>query len=136
MVGIFATLERINLFYENELTNASNISLYTDASSTIGFGGFFQNEWFYDSWPEELPIMSDYCASMAFRELYPIVVAAVLWGKQWSGENILFYCDNIATVQIIKNGRSKEPLINEIYETSDCYVEQLFAIFSDEICYE
>jgi len=39
-------------------------------------------------------------------------------------------------VQIIKNGRSKEPLINEIYETSDCYVEQLFAIFSDEICYE
>ena len=39
-------------------------------------------------------------------------------------------------MQIIKNGRSKEPLINEIYETSDCYVEQLFAIFSDEICYE
>jgi hypothetical protein len=43
-----------------------------------------------------------------------------LWGKQLSGENILFYCANIATVQIIKNGRSKEPLINEIYETSDC----------------
>jgi hypothetical protein len=61
-----------------------------------------------------------------------------LWGKQLSGKNILFYCANIATVQIIKNGRSKEPLINEIYETSDCvcYVEQLFAIFSDEICYE
>jgi hypothetical protein len=39
---------------------------------------------------------------------------------------------------MIKNGRSNEPLINEIYETSDCvcYVEQLFAILSDEICYE
>jgi hypothetical protein len=60
-----------------------------------------------------------------------------LWGKQLSGKKILFYCANIATVQIIKNGRSKEPLINEIYETFDCvcYVEQLFAIFSDEICY-
>jgi hypothetical protein len=46
--------------------------------------------------------------------------STVLWGKQLSGENILFYCANIATVQIIKNGRSKEPLINEIYETSDC----------------
>jgi hypothetical protein len=42
-----------------------------------------------------------------------------LWGKQWSGKNILFYCANIATVQIIKNGRFNEPLINEIYETSE-----------------
>ena len=33
-----------NLFSKNELTNATNISLYTDASSIIGFDGFFQNE--------------------------------------------------------------------------------------------
>ena len=71
----------INLFYENELTNASNISLYTDEASTIGFGGSFQNESFYGSRPEELPKMSDYCVSMAFLTLYLIVVAAVLWGK-------------------------------------------------------
>ena len=104
----------INLFYENELTNASNISLHTDALSTIDFDGFFQNEWFYDSWPEELPKMSDYCVSMAVLELYPIVVVAVLWGKPLSGENILVYCDNIVTVQIIKNGRSKEPFIMKL----------------------
>jgi len=71
----------INLFYENELTNASNISLYTDAASTIGFGGSFQNESFYGSRPEELPNISDYCASMAFLKLYLIVVGAVLWEK-------------------------------------------------------
>ena len=69
----------INLFYENELTNACNIPLYTDASSTIGFDGIFQSDWFYGSWREELSKMSDYCASMVFLELYPIVVAAVLW---------------------------------------------------------
>ena len=69
----------INLFYENELTNACNIPLYTDASSTIGFDGIFQSDWFYDSRREELSKMSDYCASMVFLELYPIVVAAVLW---------------------------------------------------------
>ena len=71
----------INLFYENELTKASNISLYTDEASTIGFGGSFQNESVYGSRPEELPKMSDYCVSMAFLTLYLIVVAAVLWGK-------------------------------------------------------
>ncbi|CAG2243511.1 unnamed protein product [Mytilus edulis] len=45
----------IHLFYDNQLTTASSISLYTDASSTIGFGVFFKNKWFYDKWPEELP---------------------------------------------------------------------------------
>ena len=127
----------INLFYENELTNASNISLHTDASSTIGFGGFFQNEWFYDSWPEELPKMSDYCVSMAVLELYSIVVVAVLWGKPLSGENILFYCDNIATVQIIKNGRSKDPFIMKLMRRlTMCAVTAMlnnFAIFSEHV---
>jgi hypothetical protein len=71
----------INLFYENELTNASNISLYIDEATTIGFGGSFQNESLYGSRPEELPKLSDYCVSMAFLKLYLIVVAAVLLGK-------------------------------------------------------
>ena len=76
----------INLFYENELTNASNISLYTDEASTIGFGGSF-----YGSWPVELPKISDYCASMAFLKLYLIVVGAVLWGKWWSKKGKGYY---------------------------------------------
>jgi hypothetical protein len=37
----------------------------------------------------------------------------------WSGKKILVYCDNIVTMQIIKNGRAKEPFYNETYETSD-----------------
>ena len=44
---------------------------------------------------------------MAFLELYPIVVAAMLWGSEWNGKQILFYCDNEATVHIINKGRSK-----------------------------
>jgi len=44
-----------------------------------------------DSWAEELPKMSDYCASMAFLELYPIVVAAVLWGKTLVREKGIFF---------------------------------------------
>jgi len=44
---------------------------------------------------------------MAFIELYPIVVAALLWGSEWKRKKIIFYCDNEATVAIVKKGRSK-----------------------------
>lgn len=69
-----------------------------------------------------MPNILDYCASMAFLELYPIVVAAVLWGTQWPGKKILFYCDNITTVQIIKNGRSKEPFIMKLMRRLTMYI--------------
>jgi len=50
---------------------------------------------------------------------------------------MLFYYDNIATVQIIKNGRSKEPLIMEyMRRLIMCAMLNNFVIFSDEICYE
>lgn len=81
--------------------------LYTDASSTLGFGGFFKGHWFCDSWTEKLPSEPDRDISMALRELYPIFVAAILWRKYWSSKRILFYCDNAATVNIIQKGRSK-----------------------------
>ena len=44
--------------------------------------------------------------SMAFFELYPIVMSAILWGSEWKGKKILFYCDSEATVHIINKGRS------------------------------
>ena len=78
--------------------------------------------------------ISYYCAAIAFLELYPIVVAAVLWGKQWSGEKILFYCHNIATVPIIKNDRSKEPFIMKLMRhLTMCVMLNNFAIFSEHV---
>jgi hypothetical protein len=106
--------------------------LYTDASSTKGFGGFYQGKWFYDTWPKELPDISDKTLSMAFLELYPIVVAAVLWGKDWSGKRILFHCDNLAAVQILTKGRSKEPIIMKLMRRLVmCAATYNFAIYSE-----
>jgi hypothetical protein len=33
---------------------------------------------------------------------YPIDISAILWGKDWKWKNILFWCDNEATVGIVK----------------------------------
>lgn len=51
------------------------------------------------------------CVSIAFYELYPIVVASILWGEMWKKQRIIFLCDNSATVAILNKGRSKSPHI-------------------------
>jgi len=83
------------------------MELYTDASSTKGYGGYFQGKWVSSSWPNDIPSPKDNNLSMAFLELYPIVVAAVLLGSEWKCKKILFWCDNEATVAILQKGRSK-----------------------------
>ncbi|XP_061175615.1 uncharacterized protein LOC133184543 [Saccostrea echinata] len=73
-----------SFFLEENVTCASDISLYTDASSTIGYGGYYYGEWFQGKWPPEIQDLGDDTLSMALLELYPIVVAAVIWGHKCS----------------------------------------------------
>ena len=99
----------ISVFHDRFYTNASSIHLITDAASTLGFGGYFNGSWFSEPWPQTLQdVMGTTNLSMAFLELYPIVVASVLWGSHWKGKKIQFNCDNMATVDILNKTRSKE----------------------------
>ena len=96
----------VSMFYDSCITNAHDLELFTDAS-LIGFGAFFQNQWFCEKWPDVLPSIKESDLSMAFRELYPIVAAAIVQGRYWTAKRIMFVSDNEATVFIIKKGRSK-----------------------------
>ena len=49
--------------------------------------------------------------SIQWQELYPIALACLLWGHQWSGKKLLFHCDNRAVVDIWASGTSRDPLI-------------------------
>ncbi|XP_077862823.1 uncharacterized protein LOC102807207 [Saccoglossus kowalevskii] len=106
----------VHLFLNSEVTSAADLQIYTDASSTVGFGGYFRGEWFNDCRPAELNMNNRSDLSMALLELYPIVVAAMLWGGKWSQKRIRFNCDNEATVHIINKGRasSKCQTINKL----------------------
>ena len=70
----------VSLFYDTSFTNTYDMELFTDAS-LVGFGAFFQNQWFCAKWPARLLLVQNDDLSMAFRELYPIVAAAVVWEK-------------------------------------------------------
>ena len=106
----------MSLFYDSHFTAACDMELHTD-STLIGFGGIFQNQWFCSKWPAELPTIKEGDLSMAFCELYPIVAAALIWGKYWTSKRILFLSDNIATTIIVQGGRSKSIPIMKLMRT-------------------
>ena len=46
--------------------------------------------------------------SIADKELFPIVVAATLWGSQWVSRRVEFICDNESVVAVLKSGSSRD----------------------------
>ena len=77
--------------------------LFTDAAGSFGYGGPWDGNWF------------QYCWSQAFateripqQELLLIVMACMLWGRQWQGQHICCHCDNMALVQVVNSGYSMD----------------------------
>ena len=59
----------------------------------IGYRAFIDNEWFNGRWsPLQLPL------SIAYKELFPVVLAAHVWGPH---RHILFHVDNETVVHIL-----------------------------------
>ena len=71
-----------------------------------GFGAFFQGQWFYGSWA--LPQQSQ---SIAYKKLFPVAIAAFVWGPQWCKRHVLFRSDNDAVVHMLNSRTSKIPCL-------------------------
>ena len=67
----------------------SDLQVASDASGSVGYGAFLNGDWFAGHW---LP--SQVSASIAYKELFPIVLAAHIWDSRWQGLRIQFLCDN------------------------------------------
>ncbi|XP_049331184.1 uncharacterized protein LOC125799168 [Astyanax mexicanus] len=97
----------ISFFFNDAVSNPVDIHLFTDAAPSTGFGGFYDGRWFASQWPAEFfQLPSDLRDSSALRELYPIIVAALLWGHEWTRRVIFTHSDNLAVVNAINKGRS------------------------------
>ena len=78
----------------------------------IGYGAFMDNEWFSGRWsPLQLPLL------IAYKELFPVVLAAHVWGPRWSRRRILFPVDNEAVVHIFNSRTSRDPDIMRLLRT-------------------
>ncbi len=93
-------------FLEPAWSHSPDMALFTDASSEIGYGAFWNGHWIQQRWPQPLQHHS-----IQWKELYAIVVACEAWGHLWSTKRILFHCDNMAIVHLWRAGLSKAPLL-------------------------
>ena len=82
------------------------LHLFTDAASTLGFGGVFGSHWFHGLWPQACKNKN-----IALMELYPICLSFYLWGPCLANKCITLHCDNQAIVAIINSSTSKDSQI-------------------------
>ena len=87
-------------------------SVYSDASGAWGCGAFSDRNWFQLPWSESwAPI------HIAAKEMVPIVIAAALWGHQWTGSRVRCYCDNMAVVCSLNRGSARDPQLMRLLRT-------------------
>ena len=93
-------------FLDLKFKSQDTLHLFTDSSSTIGYGGYFGPHWFAGKWP-------DACLGLniALLEIYPICLAIKLWGPDLSNRCIILNSDNMAVVHILNSFTSKDQSI-------------------------
>lgn len=87
--------------------SAPTLHIYTDASGTKGLGGYFGDLWFCTRVARR-----HRAKDIQFKELYAILHAILCWGHTWSGQHIVFHCDNQDVVSWLTKGtgRSKHAM--------------------------
>ena len=98
-------------FLNSSATPSPDMELFTDAASTIGFGGYFNGKWFQGRWPPHLALSKDKGISIEWQELFPIVVACaipILLGNVYNSGA------TESEVAIINSGHSKAPRIMDL----------------------
>ena len=88
------------------MSAATDLEVTSDAAGAIGFGAYSQGQWFYGAWSTVQARQS-----IAYQELFPVVIAAHLWGSLWARKHVLFRSDNEAVVAIITTRTSKVPVL-------------------------
>lgn len=86
----------------NGLVPSANV--FTDASGNFGCGAVWGLQWLQGVWPPDW-----HQVNIMAKELVPVVLACAMWGRKWSGQHVHLHIDNIAVVEVLKKGSSKEP---------------------------
>ena len=84
-----------------DFSPTSSFHLYSDASSTIGFGAIFGNKWFSGTWEDSL-----FHHSILVLELVPIVMCFHIFAQIMQNRSIIIHTDNMSLVHILNNQTS------------------------------
>ena len=103
-IKFFPSHNKITFFQKESLKE--NKSLCIDGS-LIGMGGFWGNKVY--STPI-FGIPKHYC-KIANLEMLKILIALRVWADQWAHRKVLFRCDNLAVVQVIRTSKTRDEFL-------------------------
>ncbi|CAH3113440.1 unnamed protein product, partial [Porites lobata] len=103
---LFQTWDGLSFFCMPTWAPVPDFQVSSDAAGSLGYGAIFNTKWFCGAWS-----MEQRSLSIAYKELFPIVVAAALWGSQWGSRRVEFLCDNESVVAVLKSGTSRDHLL-------------------------
>ena len=105
-LDFFSQWNGISFFLLPHLLPPPTVYVGSDASGTRGYGAYLNSDWFNGRWSPKQTFLS-----IAYKELFPVVVAAHVWGHCWRRHRILFRVDNEAVVAILNSRTSRDPHI-------------------------
>ena len=77
----------------------------SDASGGWGCGAWCQSQWWQFEWPAGCE------HGIAFKEMFAVVLAVAVWGREWQGRLVQGHCDNQAVVHMVASRSSKHPYL-------------------------
>jgi len=99
----------VSVFLKSHWLSSSTLNLYTDAAGSKGYAAVLGSTWtaggFPASWDQH---------HITIKELYPIVLAVLMWGHRLANNKIMFHTDNIACVHIINTQTSRDKTIMKL----------------------
>ncbi len=104
-LDFFQSWNGVSFFRMPSVCSFPDLFVASDSSGAIGFGAIWRNAWFSGTWPAAVP-----STNITALELFPIVVAAIVWGCHWQRLQVEFLSDNNAVVAVINSGSSRDSL--------------------------
>lgn len=107
MVVLFSCRLEWCLIAKKHKTSYPEVQVWSNASSVWGCGALWKIQWFQLPWGDS-PLVA---ASIAVKELLPILLACTTWGVNWQGCTVCCHFDNQTVVWVINNLNPKDPLL-------------------------
>ena len=101
----------VSLIINDQWLASEKLELFTDASG-IGFAGTLIGQWLQGYWP---PSWNNF--NIAIKELFPIILALILWSNILKDKHLLILRDNEAVVCVINSLTSKEKHLMSLIRT-------------------
>ena len=86
-----------------------SVTVTTDASGSWGCGALFSLRWFQFKWQNHLVSWN-----ITAKELFPILLAAATWGREWHSCHVVVNCDNEAVVTVVNKGSARDPVVGHL----------------------